>query len=76
MEDKIYCQWNPYRFRSGYCVVNPTDSEVEKFYEVVRASDPYHQTFVIVIPNDSNLHIQEVDEYIRRNILPYFFGNK
>lgn len=69
----IYVQWYPYRHCSGYCIVNPSEEALEKFYENVRASDPMHESFVLILGQPEtyeNLNMKTIDEYIKEMILP------
>jgi hypothetical protein len=75
MENKIYYQWYPYRFKGGYYIKNPTESALEMFYENVKASDPNHESFVLIMDTEVikiNSYISAIDEYVKRNVLPYF----
>ena len=47
MHGIIYVQWYPYDNCSGYYIENPSEDALEKFYENVNASDPYHRSFVL-----------------------------
>lgn len=71
----IYVQWYPYEKRSGYYIENPSDDALEKFYENVNAFDPYHRSFVLILGQTEthNLNMRNIDEYIRHDILPFFF---
>ena len=67
-QDLIYVQWYPYRMCSGYCIVNPSEEALEKFYENVRASDPKHESFVLklyTIETLSAMNMMTIDEYIK-----------
>lgn len=67
-QDLIYVQWYPYRMCSGYCIVNPSEEALEKFYENVRASDPKHESFVLILGKTEtylNLNMMTIDEYIK-----------
>lgn len=69
----IYVQWYPYKYRSGYCIINPSEEALEKFYENVRASDPMHESFVLILGQTEtygNLNMRTIDEYIKERILP------
>jgi len=66
--DLIYIQWYPYRMCSGYCIVNPSEIALEKFYENVRVSDPKHESFVLklyTIEAFSAMNMMTIDEYIK-----------
>jgi len=70
----IYVQWYPYKKRSGFYIINPSENTLEKFYENVDASDPYHNSFVLILGLDSNnLNMKTIDEYIQHDILPFLF---
>lgn len=72
----IYVQWYPYSNRSGFCIINPSEDALEKFYENVNASDPYHNSFVLKLGQDetySNLNMKTIDDYIQHYILPFLF---
>ena len=69
----MYVQWYPYRRCSGYCIVNPSEEALEKFYENVRASDPMYESFVLILGQTEiygNLNMKTIDEYIKEMILP------
>ena len=69
----IYVQWYPYRHCSGYYIENPSEKALEKFYENVRASDPMHESFVLILGQTEtygNLNMRTIDEYIKEMILP------
>ena len=69
----IYVQWYPYKKHSGFCIMNPSEDALEKFYENVNASDPYHNSFVLMLNLDSNsLNMRTIDEYIQHDVLPIF----
>lgn len=73
----IYVQWYPYKKRSGFCIINPSEDALEKFYENVRASDPRHVSFVLTLSIDVNsLNMKTIDEYIRYDVLPILFENR
>ena len=76
MNNTIYCQWYPYRFKSGYYIVNPTVSELEDFYEHVAASDPNHESFVITMTTPALLNMGTINEYIKTNVLRIFFDRR
>ena len=62
----IYVQWYPYDNCSGYYIENPSEDALKKFYENVNASDPYHNSFVLILGLDANsLNMKTIDEYIR-----------
>ena len=74
MGEIFYVQWYPYRNRSGFCIKNPTENALEEFYENVRASDPYHDSFVLILRIDANsLNMKTIDEYIQY-ALPILFS--
>ena len=67
-QDLIYVQWYPYKMCSGYCIANPTEIALERFYEYVRASDPKHESFVLILGNTkiySSSNMKTIDEYIK-----------
>ena len=69
----IYVQWYPCRRCSGFCIVNPSEKALEYFYENVRASDPQHESFVLILGQTEtyeNLNMKTLDEYIKEMILP------
>lgn len=69
----IYVQWYPCRHCSGFCIQNPSEKALEKFYENVRASDPQHESFVLILGQTEtygNLNMKTIDEYIKEMILP------
>lgn len=69
----IYVQWYLYKKRSGFFIINPSEDALEKFYENVNASDPYHNSFVLILSIDPNsLNMKTIDEYIRYDVLPFF----
>ena len=75
-KDLIYVQWYPYRNRSGFYIENPSEDALEKFYENVNASDPYHNSFVLKLGRDetySSLDMRTIDDYIQHDILPFLF---
>ena len=70
----IYYQWYPYRFKGGYYIENPTYEALETFYENIMASDPKHESFVLIFYIENNdLNLKTIDEYVKETILPYFF---
>ncbi len=72
----IYVQWYPYKNRSGFCIINPSEDALEKFYENINAADPYHNSFVLILSLDSNsLNMKTIDEYIQYDVLPFLFEN-
>jgi len=76
MHGIIYVQWYPYDNYSGYYIENPSKDALEKFYENVNASDPYHRSFVLILGQSethNNLNMRTIDEYIRHDILPFLF---
>lgn len=78
-EDCIYLQWYPHRFTSGYCIIFPTKKALEAFYENVRASDPCHESFVIIIDGrmvPANLDMATLREYVLKNVLPFYCNIK
>jgi len=76
MQDLLYVQWYPFEKRSGFCIINPSEDALEKFYENVNASDPYHRSFVLILGQTetyNNLNMKTIDEYIQHDILPFLF---
>ena len=76
MHGLIYVQWYPYDNCSGYYIENPSEDALEKFYENVNASDPYHRSFVLILgqtETHNNLNMKTIDEYIQHDILPFLF---
>lgn len=77
-KNAIYLQWYPYKFKSGYYIENPTEEALKKFYENVRASDPFHESFVLVMDRqivNKNINILTIDECARKNVMPYLVNN-
>lgn len=71
----IYVQWYPYKFNSGYVIINPTEEALEDFYENVRASDPNHESFVLKLSNEwfSCCNMMGLNEYIFKSEILNFF---
>lgn len=72
-QELIYVQWYPYRYHSGFYIKNPSEEALEKFYDNVRASDPMHESFVLILGQSEtyeNLNMRTIDEYIKEMILP------
>lgn len=72
-QELIYVQWYPYRHCSGFYIENPSEKALEKFYENVRASDPQHESFVLILGQTETyrkLNMKTIDEYIKEMILP------
>ena len=75
-ETTIYLQWYPYRFKSGYMIEDPSEEGLEVFYNNVRVSDPYHESFILKINRRAvspNINMMTIDEYVKKNILPYLY---
>lgn len=78
-EDCIYLQWYPHRFTFGYYITSPTEKALEAFYENVRASDPRHESFVIIIDKrmvPANPHMATLREHVLKNVLPFYCNIK
>ena len=48
-----YIQVYPQRnFEIGFVILSPTENDKEYFYQLVEASDPKSESFVLLIPNE------------------------
>ena len=74
-EDMIYVQWYFYKRKSGYIITAPTKEQLEDFYETITASDPYHESFVLVVRKEDIKNIRFIDDYIIDNVLPHLFSD-
>lgn len=73
-KDFIYVQWYPSWFRAGFVAQHPSKEDLEEFYDNVNASDPHHNSFVIMILEEKHIGLFEINQYIKDNILKCFFN--
>lgn len=73
--DLTYIQWYPSQYRAGYVAQHPSKEDLEEFYDNVNASDPHHNSFVIIILEEKHIGLFDINKYVKDNILKCFFGH-
>lgn len=59
-----YIQVYPQRnFEIGFIIQSPTENDKEYFYQNVEASDPKHNSFVLVVPTELAPRLGECEMY-------------